>query len=551
MRDGVTLRANVYRPDGPGRWPVLLTRTPYGKDALEAISWTGLDPVRAARRGFIVVVQDTRGRFASEGDWDPFRYEEQDGYDSVEWAAGLAGSSGRVGMFGGSYHGNTQWLAAKAQPPSLAAISPALTWSEPMDGLFARGGAVELGLALMWALDTGMDFLERLGLGEEELRRRLDAVIDEWDRLDEDGYRKLPVAQGAALGRHGLPDMGALRSLADPRVAAWCRTTEAWDAIEVPSLHTAGWYDIFTQGTIDNYEAMAARGQDARLLVGPWTHHAFADPIGEQVFGMRAGRDCVAAQPHGDVWDFQLAWFRLHLEPGSAVELSEPPVRIFVMGRDEWRDEPAWPLARAVERCWYLRADGSLTTTGPGPDEPASEFFYDPADPVPTVGGNGVLWPGYPSGPFDQAGIEARDDVLVFTSAPLGEDLEVTGRVRAVLHAASSAASTDWVARLCDVHPDGRSINLCDGIVRLPAGAPVRAPVEIDLWSTSNVFLRGHRLRVHVTSSSFPRWDRNLSTGNQGSTRIEVARQRVFHDPDRPSCVELPVVGGAPKAAGA
>src|SRR2546425_195460 len=425
MRDGTTLRANVYRPEGDGPWPTLLTRLPYGKD--DAGVLTVLDPVQAARRGFMVVIQDCRGRFASEGEWIPFWFEEQDGYDTVEWAARLPGSNRRVGMYGESYFGNTQWLAAVGQPPSLAAISPALTWSEPMDGLFRRGGAFELGVALPWSLQTGMNYLERA-------HRDIAPVIDEYDRLVEGGYDQ------AVLNRHGLGDTGLFRSLDDPAFAARTRIAGRHSSVTVPSFHTAGWHDLFLQGTLDNYAAMSALGREARLLVGPWTHATFADPTG---------------------------------------------------------------------------------------DEADSQFRHDPADPVPTHGGSHLMSPAFPAGPWDQSRIEQRDDVLVFTSAPLERELEVTGRVRAILHAESSDSSADWVVRLCDVHPDGRSLNLCDGILRAGGGVP-----EIDLWSTSNLFLKGHRLRVQVTSSCFPRWDRNPIAGER----------RIHHDASRPSYIDLPVV---------
>jgi putative CocE/NonD family hydrolase len=238
----------------------------------------------------------------------------------------------------------------------------------------------------------------------------------------------------------------------------------------------------------------------------------------------------------------QLAWLRGHLQAGPEAVPPEAPVRIFVMGRNQWRDEPCWPPARAVAQRWFLRSAGSLTTAGPEHAERPREFSYDPADPVPTAGGNTVMWPGYPPGPVNQAAVEARPDVLVYTSEPLGEDLEVTGRVRVVVTAQSTAPSTDWVARLCDVYPDGRSFNLCDGILRVRAGARERAEHEIDLWSTSNVFLRGHRIRVHITSSSVPRWDRNLNTGEQRDRRHQVARQSIHHGASGPSYIELPVI---------
>jgi uncharacterized protein len=540
MRDGVTLRANVYRPAGKGPWPTLLTRLPYCKDAVETI--TILDPVQAARKGFMVVIQDTRGRFASEGEWDPLRFEREDGYDSVEWAASLPGSNGRVGMYGESYFGNTQWAAAAERPPSLAAISPALTWSEPMDGLFARGGAVELGLAVFWTLLMGFDILDRMPISDEERARRVETLISDCDGLPERGYWDLPVEENAALERHGFPELGSLRVLDDPSVAGCCRVSDNYRRVGVPTLHTGGWHDIFLQGTLDNYTAMAALGREARLVVGPWSHMGFLDPIGEQVFGLRGTRIGVPMDEYGDSSELQLAWLRGHLEPGAEVKLPEKPVRLFVMGRNEWRDEDSWPLERATTRRHYLRAGGALTTDSPGADEAPTEFTYDPADPVPTLGGHTVMAPAYPAGPFDQSRVEARADVCVFTSEVLEKDLEVTGRVRVVLHAQSSAPATDWVARLCDVHPDGRSFNLCDGILRLAEGADGPGRYEIDLWSTCNVFLAGHRIRVHITSSSFPRWDRNLNTGDQRSARHQVARQRISHDSEHASYVELPVI---------
>ena len=542
MRDGVVLRANVYRPAEGGPWPTLLTRTPYGKDLSDDISI--LDPVQAARKGFMVAIQDTRGRFASDGEWQPLRFEREDGFDSVEWAARLPGSNGRVGMYGESYCGNTQWMAAVEAPPSLVAISPAVTWSDPMDGLFARGGAVELGLAVPWTLQVGFDYLGRMPIGDAERGERVEAMLGDYDRLAQHGYWDLPLSDNSALRRYDLPELGSIRVLDDPSVAAWCRVAGEHERVNVPTLHTGGWYDIFLQGTLDNHVAMAALGHDSRLVVGPWSHsyRGLSDPIGEQLFGLRGSRYGVPTNELGDTGDLQLAWFRHHLTPDAEVALPEKPVRIFVMGRNAWRDETSWPLERAVTQRHFLRADGSLTTASPAAEEAPTEFAYDPADPVPTLGGQTVMSPAFQAGPMDQARVEAREDVCVFTSEVLQEDLEVTGPVRVVLHAQSSAPSTDWVARLCDVDPDGRSFNLCDGILRVAAGAEGLERHEIDLWSTSNVFLAGHRIRVHVTSSSFPRWDRNLNTGNQRASRYEIAHQRLYHDLERASYVELPVI---------
>jgi putative CocE/NonD family hydrolase len=539
MRDGVVFRANVYRPEGDGPWPTLLARLPYGKDLPMIVS--RLDPIQTARAGFMVVIQDIRGRHASEGRWDPFAHEPEDGYDSVEWAARLPGSNGRVGMYGDSYLGNAQWLAAIERPPSLAAIAPALTWSEPLDGLFARGGAVELGLMVPWSLEQGVDFVARTEVSDEARLARTEALIEDHDGLAERGYWALPIDDNPALDRHGMPRMPSIAALGSPQVAARCRVAGRQQEVEVPAFILGGWYDLFAQGAIDNYVAMAAAGREAQLVVGPWTHLTFADPIGELGFGLRAGRYGVPAHEHGDPAQWQCAWLARHLLPDPERGVSEAPVRIFVMGRNQWRDEPSWPLARAAEERWFLHGDGALGPAPPEKSEP-STFVYDPDDPVLTLGGQTVMAPSFPAGPFDQAPVEAREDVLVFTSERLTEELEVTGRVRLVLYAESSAPATDWVGRLCDVHPDGHSMNLCDGIVRIAEGAAGCRRYELDLWSTSNVFLPGHCLRLHVTSSSFPRWDRNLNTGDQWSSSRQIARQRVYHGPDRSSYLLLPVV---------
>jgi putative CocE/NonD family hydrolase len=542
MRDGVVLRANVYRPAGPRPWPTLLARTPYGKDRPGAAAW--LDPVRAALAGFMVVVQDARGRFASDGTWEPFRFDADDGYDTVEWAARLPGSNGRVGMFGLSYWGNTQWLTAIAQPPSLCAIAPGLTWSDPADGAFYRGGALELGLALVWALEQGIDYVRRLDEPADRIAARVDALIDELDRLPEGGYWELPVPGGALLARHGVPELGGIRGLDDPAVTARCRVQGRHDRVQVPVLGIGGWHDGFVQGVLDNHTTMTALGRDSRVLIGPWSHANFSDTVGGLSFGLRARKDGGPAGGPGDVDALQLEWFRGHLAPDAAPRPVTPaaPVRIFVMGANRWREESAWPPARATELRWYLRPAGELTTAAPPAREPVTAFTYDPADPVPTAGGQTLIPPHLTAGPVDQSDAEVRPDVLVFTSEPLPDDLEVTGRVRVVLHAQSSAPSTDWVARLCDVHPDGRSFGLCDGILRVAAGAHELRRHELDLWSTSHLFRRGHRLRVHVTSSSFPRWDRNLNTGDQRRADHVPAHQRIHHDAAHPSWLQLPVI---------
>lgn len=537
MRDGVVLRADVYRPAGEGPWPTLVVRTPYNKRGAADNLWNGFSPTEVARKGFMMVIQDVRGRYASDGAWEPLRHESLDGADTIAWAAELAGSNGRVGMLGGSYCGHTQWRAALEQPPALKAITPLMTWMEPREALVARGGAVQISVITSWSMAAGFDWLARQGLTDRESAGRGAALIEDFDSLEEVGYWGLPVAELPVLRRHGTPmfvEPGAatdFEATKHMRVAGHAR-------VEIPSLHTGGWFDSFVQATIDSFTTMRDLGQDSRLIIGTWTHVDFGNIVGAQDFGILSSRDA-GAHPNGSWSDEVLAFLRSHTTDDAPVGTSAA-VRIFVMGRNVWRDEVAWPLERARDERWYLHADGGLSTTALPVEARSSEIDYDPADPVPTVGGPLGLGPG--RGPLDQALVESRSDVLVFTSDALEEDLEVTGRIRVRLHVQSSAPSTDWVARLCDVDTDGRSLNLSDGILRVDSGADVPQEIEIDLWSTSNVFLAGHRIRVQVTNSCFPRWDRNLNTGNQRRTEFVTAHQRLFHDAGRPSYITLPVV---------
>jgi uncharacterized protein len=541
MRDGTRLRANVFRPAGEERHPVLLTRLPYGKDL--PIANLVLDPVQATRRGYAVVVQDTRGRFQSEGDFEPFRAEDVDGYDSVEWAAAQPWSDGRVGMYGASYFGHTQWAAAKLQPRSLKAIAPFITWSEPADGAIGRGGAIELGTSASWSLQMALNLVMRKhAANRNAMGRAIRGVVDDYDRLAAENFWHLPLRDFAPLVRHEVPDgiNLSLDAVSDPARAEHLRVRH--DQIEVPSLNAGGWYDIFLQGTLDNFNQMRRRGVPTKLLIGPWSHAATSNPVGELNFGF--GAQAAFIDLRYDFQTLQLRWFDHWLQGIDTGLLEEPPVKIFVMGANLWRDESEFPLARAVEEDIFLRANGRLERRPPEAGEPPDHFDYDPADPVPTRGGALLLTPEFRSGPHDQHAIEERPDVLVYTGGEFSRDVEVTGPVKVNLWACSSAPSTDFVARLCDVYPDGRSINLTDGILRVRDEPGQPAEHVIDLWATSNLFRAGHRLRLQVTSSCFPRWDRNLNTGQAPGvgTEMAVARQTVLHDPDHPSRITISIV---------
>ncbi|MFF4274302.1 CocE/NonD family hydrolase [Streptomyces sp. NPDC001536] len=542
MRDGTVLRADVYRPGGTGPWPVLLSRLPYGKQMALAIAL--LDPLAAARRGFMVVLQDTRGRFASEGEWEPWTYEESDGYDTVRWAAALPGANGSVGMIGASYFGHTQWMAALSKPPELKAIAPMVAWSDPDDGLWTRGGAIELGITAPWSLMMGADALmRRHSTDPAALGGSLVGLVQDLDGLADGGYGELPAGRFPAFARHDLPELGYERSRREPDWARTARVAGRHDEVDLPTFQVGGWYDIFTQGTLDNFTAMRRAGRPATLIMGPWSHANQQHVIGDVNFGFGANSAFMGMR--GPLNGLQLDWFQRTIGDGEALESDTGRVLLFVMGVNQWREETEWPLSRAVDTDFHLRADGRLTQEPPAVAEQAEEFTYDPMDPVPTTGGALLMSEEFRPGPLDQRDVEAREDVLVFTSEPLAEDVEVTGRVRAVLFAATDGPSTDWVTRLCDVDEHGVSRNVTDGIVRVRAATPCEAAEHVvDLWSTSIVFRAGHQIRVQVTSSNFPRWNRNLNTDEteESATTARVARQQVFHDPARPSRIVLPVV---------
>ncbi len=539
MQDGTVLRADVYRPDGDGPWPVLVQRTPYNKRNL----MFPLDTINAVKRGYIVVQQDTRGRFGSDGEWLPWAYEERDGYDTVEWAARLPGSNGKVGLFGASYTGNTQWTAAIAQPPHLAAIAPQVTWSDPEDGLFFRGGAIELGLNVFWSLLQSLTQLPK-AVPPAELPSRMASLIRDTDNSATETYWELPSGAPPAIVRTGLPDIGVRRALVDPDTANESRVAHRYDRVMVPSLNLGGWYDIFLQGTLDNYRAMRERGLPTRLIVGPWDHRSFTGASAGMTGQVNFGLASIAPPGVTDITDAQLGWYDHWLRGAPKTGSHESGVKIFVMGINEWRDEEDWPLARAEETPLYLHQGGGLSLTAPGEQSAETGYVYDPADPVPTRGGPLVMTGEFPPGPADQAAVEARPDVLVFTSEPLQEDLEVTGRVRARLFASTDGPSTDWVVRLCDVDEKGTSRNIVDGIIRVRTEPGRIDEHDIDLWSTSIVFKAGHRLRVQVTSSNFPRWDRNPNTDEPAheATELRAAQQTIHHDAQRPSHLILPVI---------
>jgi len=550
MRDGVILHADIYRPHAEGKYPVLLQRTPYDKN--NGFSF-GL---KAAARGYVAIVQDVRGRYTSDGEWYVFKHESEDGYDTIEWAAALSYSDGRVGMWGGSYVGATQMLAAITHPPHLAGICPVVTSSNYHENWTYQGGAFEQWFNESWTS----------GLAEDTLHRQVVKAADAtqgMNRLPLTGY---PLFAFSELRTSDLTASVApyfLDWLAHPSYDDyWKRWSieEHFSDIHVPVLTIAAWYDIFLGGSLRNYMGLkdkggseaARRGQHLLVTIGG--HSGGGRKIGDVDFGPAA-----AEYDEGEI---TLSWYD-YLFKNTQNEFAQKPVKIFVMGSNVWRQEDDWPLARAQSAKYFLHSqgranslqgDGTLSSAAPA-GEPADQYMYDPANPVPTVGGPLCCDPKrWPPGPRDQRSVEARNDVLVYSTPPLSQDLEVTGPVTLELYARSSAIDTDFTGKLVDVAPDGFARNVTEGILRAryrtsrertePLHPGEIYKLSIDLWSTSNVFLKGHVLRLEVSSSNFPRFDRNLNTGEPAasSQKFVSATNAIYHDAQHPSVLVLPVI---------
>ncbi|ASN07266.1 CocE/NonD family hydrolase [Virgibacillus necropolis] len=566
MRDGTVLYADIYRPHEDGEFPVLLTRLPYNKD-LPFYSHRYLDTNRLVESGYVVIIQDVRGRFHSEGEFEPFLNEAEDGYDTVEWAARLSYSSGKVGMFGLSYYGFTQLLAATERPPSLQAIFPAQTLSDLRDGNFYYHGAYGLGGSETWVLESiAPDLIKRKYKDPDSYEQAMKKLAKSIDHIEE-WYRHAPIKDWPPIKELGVASYffeQLERGLEDEN---WQRSsiTNKYDQINVPAFHLGGWYDSLLGSTIDNYMGMKANadGSGARehqkFIIGPWAHGNFGSVIGERKFGSHAAEDWIDHKE--DLTNLHLRWFDYWLKGKDTHIGEEAPVKIFIMGINQWRDEQDWPLARTNYVPYYLHSEGGANTGGGDgklsmvkPDkEPTDHFVYDPENPVPTCGGGTLHDSVNVTGPRDQRKIEEREDVLVYTSEPLKQPVEVTGPVKVKLWAATDAKDTDFTAKLIDVLPNGTAYNLTDGIVRAryrngyKPEADLNGEVvqyEIDLWATSNVFLAGHQIRIEISSSNFPRFDANLNTGKTmlNSAESKTANQTIYHSEKYPSHVILPVV---------
>lgn len=548
MRDGVKLYGDLYRPSREGRFPVLVVRTPYGvqRDGVHA------QMIQFAQHGYAVYVQDVRGRYESEGKWEPFRNEAADGYDTVEWAAKQPWSNGKVAMQGGSYLGHVQWRAATQAPPSLVTIFPAVASTDIYKNWLSLGGAFRLSFNYGWGV---VRMPNRIMLPQFWHTEAYSPQELKYETI----LRHLPLSDidTQAAGQAVPHFRDWLKHQAYDRYWSSISDEPLFEKVKVP-VHTAGgWFDIFLNGTINGFTGMRRTGgteqarRESKMVIGAWGHGS-SRKFGDVDFGPTAHRDLI---------ERELRWYDHYLKGIDNGIDREPPVEIFFMGVNKWQHAQEWPLPGTKMTPYYLSGgnangaagDGLLSAAKPA-DAGTDRYAYDPSNPVPSLGGNNCCGTPTAAGPKDQRPIESRKDVLVYTSEPLKAPLAIAGPVRTKLFASTDGRDTDWVVKLVDVYPDGFAMNIAEGILRARfRNGPDRMELlhpnqvyefDVDMAGTANVFQPGHRIRVDITSSNFPQFDRNPNTGEDlgASAKVRTANQVIHHGAARASHVVLPVV---------
>jgi putative CocE/NonD family hydrolase len=523
--DGVTLVADIYHPSISGPSPTILVRIPYSKTFMNSLIATVVGRFWA-ERGYTAVIQGTRGRYESGGSYDPFHHERSDGIETLRWVAKQPWFDGRLGMWGGSYFGYTQWVLADQVNPGPSALIIQIA-STNFYGMFYPGGAFSLESALNWAVSSH---------GDKDIEPSQDTL----DR----GYDGFPLIEA---DNRAVADISFFNDWVNhPEKDAYWREIDGEDRAKhlgAPVLLMGGWYDPFLSTQLEDFVRLrrAARPEIAaasRLIVGPWAHaRTVTLPDGTSPANYRV-----------ESFTPSVPWFDQHLR--SSRSAFEAPVRIFVMGKNIWRDEQEWPLARTHYTDFFLRSggnanrlvgDGRLLLVAPGVEEPPDKFVYDPLHPVPSAGGAMI---GPRAGIALQNAIEERQDVLVYSTPPLDEDLEATGPVKLILYVSTTVPHTDFTGKLVDVHPNGSMYNVSEGILRRAYRDESPSEIILELWPTSMVFRKGHRIRLEVSSSNFPRFDRNPNTGRRIATETQPVKalQTIHHGFSTPSRLILPVI---------
>jgi putative CocE/NonD family hydrolase len=557
MRDGVRLSTDLYRRASGEALPVLLLRTPYGKQDVFLVKSTLFDPIAAVERGFAVVVQDCRGTGVSEGELDTVFPERSDGHDTIDWIAASSWCDGNVGIYGASFMGITALQAIVDAPPALKACIAYICPANFRDNYWYSGGAFELGAWLIWSMN---DVARRRGRLADQIEAgelaKIDAALAAY-RADPDAFfsasfdpRVLPGPCGAVMPFY---ERNLSHPYDDEEYWGKIDVVAAADRVTAHVMYIAGWYDICIQSGIDLYRALRKRSseevRDAHaLIVGPWAHESY---LGRTTLSRSGVRNFgpVAASGQVALQSVALAWFERWLKGG---EEGYPGVRYFHIGPNRWEEAAEWPPRPVSEQRWYLHGggharsrsgDGVLEREQPAAQAPDS-YIYDPGDPAPTHGGRHILF-ALPSGVQDQRVVEDRSDVLVYTSAALVEPITVLGNIRVELHVSSSAPTTDFFVVLADVHPDGTAENVAEGMLRLPADGDIPQDkvrtAAIDLQDAAYTFPIGHGLRLHITSSCFPRFDRNRNVIPDKEPReaTALAVQQVHHSAAHPSVLVL------------
>lgn len=556
MRDGVLLRADIYRPQDDKKHPALVLRSPYEKETLDR-RWGQLSPIGFAKAGYCVVYQDVRGTGTSDGAFNFLFDQGDDGYDTIEWAAAQPWCDGTVGAFGHSYYAYTQLAAAAKLPPHLKCICPFMQSCKPK----YSGGFLPNALHADWLLQQAERYLKRIPDPEKQAEAR--RMLDQYTQNMPEQFLHVPEIDMPAMQLYPwFPYMEEYRikvaGFDDPEIPKKEGRPIDLSHVLTPALMYCGLYDTSSKnGPIENFETLTKENpneqvrQGTRLVIGPWNHSCiFSNQQGELSF---PGADGEALGIQGHIIRFFDYWLKGE-ENGMD---QEPPIRLYVMGKNQWRDEYEWPLARTVYTDFYLRSQGSANTlhgdgvlsqNPPPENEPADTFLYDPENPAPSRS------PGGCAGPIqDFRPVEERQDVLVYTTPVLEQGIEVTGKVQAELAVSSSAKDTDFFCRLLDVWPNGKALNITEGIVRARYNntyqAKLLTPGEIrtltvDMGNTSIYYKKGHRIRLEVTSSCFPMYDRNHNTGNRPGTDQELAAatNQVHHSEKALSRLILPVI---------
>jgi putative CocE/NonD family hydrolase len=506
MRDGTELLADLWTPRSAGEGlPTVLLRSPYGRASAAVVPQAR--PL--AERGFQVLVQSTRGTFGSGGDFDPLRRDREDGLDTLDWLVKQSWCGEAIVLFGGSYLGFNQWAVADAVPPQVKAIIPsvsesAFTLEQLRTESFALEAPFNWGIQVAGQERPGSRLRQLLGMGK--VRRALETL-------------PLNQADTAVLGHPSAYFQNVLDHDADSSFWQAVDHRDRVAGIRVPVSTVGGWYDIFLPGQLRDFHTLQEAGREARLTIGPWAHISMGVSEAATAEALGFGLSHARGEPPAE----------------------RAPVRLYVMGEEKWRDFPSWPPPGYEPQRFHLQPGGALTAEPPTTASTPDGYHYDPADPTPALGGVRMSL-GAKSGRVDNRKLEARSDVLTYTTPELEQDVEVIGEVGAEIWFCSSLPYADVFVRLCDVDDQGRSTNVCDGLISLTrAGSITRA--EVRLWPTAYRFERGHRIRVQVSSGAFPRYNRNPGTGEPRATAaaLRAADQLVFHDPDHPSAVTLPI----------